>query len=346
MQQNGWPMNGWKTGAPEGREMDPTVLGKIDQYVAETFPTLLSVVVIHHDAPVFEHYYHQCRAEDHVNVKSVTKSIVSALVGIALREGYITSLDQRVQEFFPQYFPANGDPRKQEITLKHLLTLRSGLSWGEHSTESLQHLFASDNWVQHALSLPLLHVPGEVFVYSTLDAHLLSAILSQVTGSDLLTFANANLFSPMGSTLTTWACDPQGYPIGGSELHLTSREMAKFGSLYLQRGHWDGEPIIPEEYLEASIHTQVSTGISVVADPSVVLTDTYGYLWWISTVGPYVSFFAVGYGGQTIYVIPDLDVVLVTTARCDVSVDLGAGPRAFTIAHDIAERYVLPALAQ
>jgi CubicO group peptidase (beta-lactamase class C family) len=319
---------------------EPKILAQIDQYVEEHFPTLLSLLVISHGALLFERYYHQSGVEDCVNVKSVTKSIISALVGIALREGYLTSLDQRVSEFFPQYFPATDDPRKREITLKHLLTLRSGLSWAEH--ESFGALLASDHWVQYALSFPLRYPPGERCVYSTLDAHLLSAILSQVTGSSTLTFANTYLFGPLGSTITQWTCDPQGYPIGGSELYLTPRDMAKFGSLYVQRGQWDGEQIIPEEYVEASTHTQVSGGISMGAGLPTVLSETYGYLWWVSSIGPYPSFFALGFGGQTIYVIPDLEVVLVTTARWDVPVEQGEGRYAFRMGHDLAEQFVLP----
>ncbi len=343
MQHGDWPTNGWSLVPPAEQAMRPTILAMIDPYVAEHFPTLLSLVVVRHGKLVFERYYHHWRAEDRVNVKSATKSIISALVGIALREGFVTSLDQRVYEFFPAYFPAHGDPRKREITLQHLLTLRSGLAWVER--ENVQALFGSDNWVQYGLSLPVRHTPGEVFAYSTLDAHLLSAMLSRAIGGNLLKFANVSLFGPMGSSLTQWARDPQGYPIGSSELYMTPREMAKVGYLYLRRGVWDGEQIIPEEYLEASIHTQVSTGISAVADPNVTLSETYGYLWWVSTVGPYTSFFALGYGGQTIYVIPELDVVLVTAAQWAVPMEQGAGLPAFTIAHALAEQFVLPALA-
>jgi CubicO group peptidase (beta-lactamase class C family) len=320
--------------------MDSTVLAKIDRYATDAFPTLLSVLIVRHSSLVFEHYFQGCRAQDSANVKSVTKSIVSALVGIALRERYLTSLDQRLLEFFPQDFPTGGDPRKREITLRHLLTLRSGLLWVESSTESLPALFASDHWVRHGLSLPLAYAPGEVFAYSTLDAHLLSAVLTQVTGMSTLVFANRSLFGPLGSRATTWVTDPQGYNIGGSELYLTPRNLAKIGYLYLRRGHWEGQQLLPEEYVKDSSRTQVNP------NGGFVVPDTYGYLWWVSTIGPYASYYAIGYGGQTIYVIPALDVVLVTTARWDVPADLGAGPRTFLLAHDLAEQFVLPAVAQ
>jgi CubicO group peptidase (beta-lactamase class C family) len=338
LQDDKWPTK-WKTDPPEAQGMDSIVLAKIDRYVADAFPTLLSVLIVRHGLLVFEHYYQGCGAGDSANVKSVTKSIVSALVGIALHEHFLRSLDQRLLEFFPQDFPTGGDPRKREITLRHLLTLRSGLLWEESSTESLPALFASDHWVRHGLSLPLAYAPGEVFAYSTLDAHLLSAVLTQVTGMSTLEFANRSLFGPLGSRATTWVTDPQGYSIGGSELYLTPRALAKIGYLYLRRGCWEGQQLLPEEYVKDSSRTQVTP------NGGVVVPDTYGYLWWVSTVGPHASYYAIGYGGQTIYVIPALDVVLVTTARWDVAPDLGAGPRTFLLAHGLAERFVLPAVA-
>ena len=214
MQNDDWPTRSWKTTPPEA--MDSTVLAQIDRYVEDAFPTLLSLLIVRHGSLFYEHYYQGCHAGDSINVKSVTKSIVSALVGIALDKRYLTSLDQQLAEFFPQDFPVDSDPRKQEITLKHLLTLRSGLSWAEHSAESLPALFSSPNWVQHALSLPLLHDPGKVFAYSTLDAHLLSAVLSKVSGMSTLEFANRHLFGPLGNKATVWASDPQEYQIGGN----------------------------------------------------------------------------------------------------------------------------------
>jgi len=340
LQHDNWPTTNWKTDPPEAQGMDSTALAKIDDYIADAFPTLLSLLIVRHGSLVFEHYYQGCRAGDSVNVKSVTKSIVSSLVGIALCEHYLTNLDQRLMEFFPQDFPAGGDPRKREITLRHLLTLRSGLSWVESSAESLPALFASNNWVRHGLSLPLVHAPGEVFAYSTLDAHLLSAALTQVTGMSTLAFANRSLFCPLGCKATTWANDPQGYNIGGSELYLTPHDLAKIGYLYLRRGCWDGQHLIPEKYVEDSSRTQVTP------NGGVVVPDTYGYLWWVSTAGPYASFYALGYGGQTIYVIPALDVVLVTTAQWDVPADLGAGPCTFLLARHLAERFALPAVTQ
>jgi len=318
--------------------MHPSVLASIDATVAKHFPTLLSLLIERDGVLVCERSYQHGDLAAPANVKSVTKSIVSALVGIALREGDLLSLDQRVEEFFPQFFPAGGDQRKRAICLRHLLTMRSGLRWAEQSADSLPALFASPDWVQHALSLPLMHPPGEVFAYSTPDAHLLSAILTRATGVNTLAFANRSLFGPLGITATTWPSDPQGFPIGGSELSLTPREMAKVGSLYLRKGNWEGRQLMPAEYVEASTRTQVRPADGAFA------SATYGYLWWVTMVGPYASFYALGYGGQLICVIPALEVVFVTTARLDVPSEQGAGPRTFALARELAERVVLPAL--
>lgn len=320
--------------------MNPRVLAAVDEVVAHSFPTLQNLLVVRHGLLVFERSYNQGNAATPTNAKSITKSIISALVGIALRERYLTSLDQQVAEFFPQYFPADDDQRKREITLRHLLTLSSGLLWDERSAESLPVLFASPNWVEHGLRLPLLHPPGQVFAYSTLDAHLLSAVLAQATGMNLLAFANRYLFGPLGSTAPTWTSDPQGYQVGGSDLCLTPGDLAKVGYLYLRRGRWEEHQLIAEDYLEASTRTQI------IPKDGEFAAATYGYLWWVKTIGHYPSFYALGYGGQLICVIPAIDVIMVTTARLNVPPEQGAGPQVFALASELARQTVFPALTR
>jgi CubicO group peptidase (beta-lactamase class C family) len=341
LQQKSWPIQAWETGLPEEVDMDARVLATVDAIVTRYFPTLLHLLIIRHGQLVFEHAYQRSNAEAATNVKSVTKSIVSALVGIALQERYLTSLDQRVEEFFPQYFSSSDDQGKREIRLRDLLTLSSGLQWVEQSAESLPALFASSNWVEHGLRLPLLHPPGEVFAYSTLDAHLLSAILTQATGMNAREFARRYLFGPLGITATVWDSDPQGYQIGGTGLYLTPRDLAKIGYLYLRQGRWEGKQLIAEDYLAASTRTQVIPG-----SKEEFASATYGYLWWIKMIGPYTSFYALGYGGQLICAIPEIDVVVVTTARPDVPPAQGAGPQAFALARELVERIVFPTLAK
>lgn len=337
---NVWPTRGWKTLEPEAAGMNRGVLARVDELVARDFPTLVHLLIVRRGGIVFELSYQQGSATTPVNVKSVTKSVVSALVGLALHKGYLTSLDQRLAEFFPQLFSARADARKGEIRLVHLLTMRSGLRWSEQSAESLPALYASDDWARHALSLPMAHEPGDVFAYSTLDAHLLSAVLAQATQRKTLEFAVEELCEPLGIARPIWTSDPQGYPIGGSQLYLTPHEMAKFGYLYLRRGCWEGRQLLSEEYVAASTRTAVRP----IEEPFA--PATYGYLWWVRRLGSYASFYALGYGGQLVCVIPALDIVLVVTARADVPPEQGAGTWAFALASELAQRIIYPALVE
>ncbi|GHO49537.1 serine hydrolase domain-containing protein [Ktedonospora formicarum] len=323
---------------PEAVSMKSSLQAKIDEVVAQHFPTLLNLLIVRQGSLVVERSYHEGNATASTNVKSITKSIISTLVGIALHEGYLTSLDQRLEEFFPQSFPTSGDQRKREINLRHLLTLSSGLQWDERAPTSLPSLYASADYVAHGLSLPLQHTPGEVFAYSTLDAHLLSAVLTRATGMDMLAFANQYLFGPLGSTITTWTSDPQGNRIGGSEIALTSRDLAKIGYLYLKRGKWGERQIFAEDYHAAATQTQITPGLGGYD------AATYGYLWWVNTVGPYHTYYALGYGGQIICVLPDLDIIIVTTAPTNVPPEQGAGPQVFALPRQLTERIVLPLL--
>ncbi len=318
--------------------MSSSVQRIADRVVAQSFPTLLNLVIVRHGLIALERAYHQGELVAAGDVKSVTKSIISVLAGIALREGYLTSLDQRIEEFLPEYLLSEDNQRKRAINLRHLLTLSSGLQWDERSAESLPALMASSNWVEHGLRLPLLYPPGEVFTYSTLDAHLLSAILTRATGMDMLTFANRYLLGPLGSVVTTWPSDPQGYQIGGTGLHLAPRDLAKVGYLYLRRGRWEDSQLLPEDYLSASTCAQVTPREGVYALAS------YGYLWWVARSGACECFYALGYGGQLVCVIPEVDIVMVVTARPDVPPAQGAGAQVFTMARELTERIIFPAL--
>ena len=318
--------------------MSSSVQQAADRVVAQSFPTLLNLVIVRHGLVALERAYHQGELVATSDVKSVTKSIISALVGIALREGYLTSLDQRIEEFLPEYVLTADDQRKRAISLRHLLTLRSGLKWDERSAECWPALVVSSNWIEHGLRLPRLYPPGEVFTYSTLDAHLLSAILSRATGMDMLTFANRYLFGPLGCVITTWQNDPQGYQIGGTGLHLAPRDLAKVGYLYLRRGRWEDSQLLPEDYLSAS------TCVQVTPQEGVYALAAYGYLWWVARIGACECFYALGYGGQLVCVIPEVDIVMVVTARLDVPPSQGAGEQVFTMARELTERIIFPAL--
>ncbi len=261
-------------------------------------------------------------------MQSVTKSVISALAGIALQEGFIRGVDQRIEEIFPQYFTDNTDDRKKELQIKHLLTMSAGLSW-EQSGPIRNQWAMSLNRHKHVINLPMEFEPGEKFIYSAGVSHLMSGILTEATGMSTLDFADQYLFRYLGIDNVRWNSDLQGCYFGNAGLFLTPRDMAKIGYLYLNHGNWEGKQIISEEWIRESTKNQMETG-----------TDFgYGYYWWVKTIGSYECFFARGYGGQYIFVIPDLDIVTVITSSDTKDVE----PDYFL---EIITSYVIPSIQE
>ena len=336
-QRDYWPTAGWRTAAPAEQGMDPAVLDDLDTIVPESYPQVRSVLVVRHGYLVYERYWQGVDAGDGHNSFSVTKSFTSALVGIALDDGKLKGLDQTVEELLADHLPANADPRLRQVTLKQLLTMTSGLA-GDDSTlggddDSWIEMLKSPDWVRHILSQPLVSAPGAEFAYTDKNAHLLSAIVADATGQSTLAYARAKLFGPLGiatdnalqQTISHWPLtpaeleayeqapvawprDPQGYHVGGSFLRLPARDLAKLGYLYLNGGRWDSTQVVPADYVAASTQPQ--------SDPTMGPGD-YGYLWWVTNETGHDSFRAMGFGGQLIQVIPDLDLVVVITSDAD-----------------------------
>ncbi|RPI76644.1 MAG: class C beta-lactamase-related serine hydrolase, partial [Desulfobacteraceae bacterium] len=224
--------------------------------------------------------------------------------GIALKEGYLKNLDQKLVDFFPEYMTPDIDPRVRKITLKHLLTMSSGFQ--KHD------LFGKS--IQERIKQKPIHEPGEIFFYDVDAADFLSLILVKTTHMSLFDFAKAHLFSPIGISEFTWdfytypPFDKEPYYPAGLGISLKPRDMAKFGYLYLNNGVWDGTQIIPSAFIRESIQKQLKTDI---LDGSEYLD--YGYLWWEKKIQRYPVYFAWGYGGQIILVSPELDMVGVMT---------------------------------
>ncbi len=301
--RDGWPTDGWRTAAPERHGVDPAALAAVDARVPEETPDLSELLVVRDGVVVFERSYGGHNAAEPVDVRSVTKSFVGALIGIALDEGALTGLDQTVGELIPDRIPPGADPLVANITTRQLLTMTSDLAWDNHT--DYQTLIASDDWVALTLGLPVVGVPGETFVYNSGGSHLLAVMLAAATGEDPADYAADKLFDPLGIEHGGWARLPQEETIGGFGLKLTARDMAKLGFLFLNGGRWDGQQIIPEEYVLASTTWQ-SAGDSTGGYAA------YGYQWWVTaTDAGYPAYFALGYGGQHIYVVPDLDLVVV-----------------------------------
>jgi CubicO group peptidase (beta-lactamase class C family) len=308
-----WPTNGWRESAPEDQGLDSARLAAAQAYLAKHVPHIDSLLVVRGGYLVYEHDAADAAALH--NVKSVTKSVTSALVGIAIQAGDLENIDERLGSLLPEAFATIRDRDKRDITVRDLLTMRSGLEWAEYGASAVQ-MTASPDWVRFVLERPLIHAPGTLFNYSTGDTQLLSAILHKLTGLSLLDYADLYLFGPLGITQRRWPADPQGISIGGAELALTPRDMAKFGYLVLNGGTWDGDQIVPAAWVRESgqYHTLFEP-----ESPEDCETLGYGYLWWLRPQGRHESRIAVGYGGQFVYVIPDQDMVVVMTGRIDTA---------------------------
>ena len=250
---------------------------------------ITSVLVLKHGRIVRESYYNGLKRTDRVPVFSVTKSVTSALVGIALADGRIRSVDEKLTDFFP-----GADPR---IRLRNLLSMTAGygrqLNFGDTDSASLA-------------SRPLVNAPGTTFNYDSGSSDLLAAILARATGMSILDYAQTHLFAPMGIGDVRW---PGAH--GASGLLLSPRELLAFGRLYLERGTWKGQQLVPARWVQTSTRPHVR----IARERGV--TDGYGYNWWVQTERK--PFFAAhGYLGQALVVFPRLDeVVVVTSAHED-----------------------------
>ena len=277
--------------------------------VAKDLPRLHSLLVSRRGERVLERYYNGARATRPANIKSASKSLISALVGIAIDRRLIAGVDTPITTYFPE-LKKDRDATKQRITIEDLLTMRSGLE--STSNRNYGAWVQSRNWVQHALSRPLLSEPGTQMDYSTGNTHLLSAILTKVTKAGTWQFANDTIGRPLGFTIARWPQDPQGIYFGGNDMLLTPRQMLAFGQLYLDRGRIQGRQVVPEQWIARSF---VPRGRSYWSD------QEYGYGWWIRELGGHRAYYAWGFGGQYIFVVPDLELVVVTTSASTVAED-------------------------
>ena len=277
--------------------------------LAADLPRLHSLIVSRRGEILVERYYNGARATRLANIKSAAKSIISALVGVAIDRRLIPGTGTPIVQYFPT-LAKDREPAKQKITVEDLLTMRSGLE--TTSNRNYGAWVQSRNWVQHALARPLLSTPGSEMDYSTGNTHLLSAILTKATGKSTWQFASEQLAVPLGFTLAQWPRDPQGIYFGGNDMLMTPRQMLAFGQLYLDRGRVKGRQVVPESWIDRSFITRARSFWS---------GQEYGYGWWMRELGGHRAYFAWGFGGQYIFVIPSLDLVIVTTSSSTVAED-------------------------
>ncbi|HXA25998.1 MAG TPA: serine hydrolase [Acetobacteraceae bacterium] len=341
--------DGWAVAAPAEAGLDPaTLCAAVPRFTEWRQADVHGIVVVRHGRLAFEHYFAGADSLYGVvtldttfdagtlhDVRSVTKSVTSLCLGIALDHGWVKTVDAPVLGFFPEWSELDT-PEKDRITLRHLLTMSAGFDWNEtipytDPANSEIRMIRSPNPYRFALEQPVVAPPGEVYNYSGGSAALISAVLKKTTGRSIEQFAKDELFDPLGITAMAWYHYGNGDPIAASGLRLRPRDMAKLGQLILNHGQWDGRQVVSASYVDAAIAPQINgQGLFF-----------YGYQFWLGRSfidGREIDWAAaVGLGGQRIFVVPALDLVAVVTAGLYNDNLQGSVPLV------VLNQYVLPA---
>ena len=333
-----WPTEAWRECDPEELGMDPKKLKELNaeiRLLLEMNIEIHSIVVIKDGYIVAEQYYSDDYGPDDLHrIYSCTKSLTSAMLGIASGKGLLGGIDQKMISFFPEYEIQNMSDNKKAIDIEHLLTMSGGLEWYELEYPYGDERNTFRNWgnggggMKFVLDQPMVAVPGEEFSYNTGASHVLSGILQKVTGVRADSFAMDNLFNPLGIDQFYWPIDNEGVAFGGSGVRLTPRDMARFGYLYLKNGNWDGTQIIPETWVEASQQKHMMR--------KYIPDNYYGYQFWVSD---YDTYSAVGYGGQWITIVPEHKLLVVFNNRFTEGDDLQG-----TTPERLLNTYIIPAI--
>ncbi len=297
----------WQHDTLDNHNINASAINSVHDTI-DSYPINAEVIV--KDGVIVDEYYKDGYDQNSVfSLQSTSKSVTSALIGIAIDKGYIPSVNVPIATYFPQILDS-GSEYKSQITIWNLLTHTTGLNASD--TANWSEWLASDNWVDYVLERPATSRPGTVFSYFTGNTHLLSAILQQATGKTAYEFGKEYLFDPLDMDSVQCSTDPQGISDGGNGFAMNVYDMAKLGELYLNNGNWNGEQIISEQWINDSTTLQF--------DRSSGSAD-YGYQWWVRTFGEnaYPAYFAQEHYGQYIFVVPDLDLVVAITSHYEGS---------------------------
>ena len=314
LKQDDWPIS-----TPAEQGLDPLLVAQ--PYLEATgLSNIYGLLVIKNGYLVAEKYFNRADVNQRFNRQSVTKSVTSALTGIALQQGCLASTDQKMLDFFPALADQITDPRKKQVTIRQLLQMRSGYPEEEHTPPFMEQLFLGPkkHWLQHIVDFPLINDPGSQFAYSNLGSHILGVIVARACHTDLSSYAQQYLFTPMKAQVGNWYRDSDNYYFGSMGISLRARDMAKFGWLYLHRGQYHGIRILPIAWVNDSLKRYSNHIRFTESDKSEVgsyFRDIgYGYQWWSAKAGNQLVDFAWGHGGNLIVLLPDRDLVIVSTA--------------------------------
>lgn len=323
--------DGWQTADLANEGFDTLkIVSMMNRVVGGTYPGIDSIAIVRNnrlllywfaqrDFDQFDDWVNNRDMERHV-LHSTSKSFTSALIGIAIDQGHIASTQVKFYDLFAYPSYRNWDPRKAEMTLEDALTMRLGLTWDEWSepytnpdNDLVQLTSNNADWTKALLDLPISVDPGTEFTYNTAASTAIGQALENATGMPMADFANANLFYPMQITNAEWSTSPTGLPVGGSGLFLRTRDLAKFGQLYIDDGIWQGQQLISAGWIADSVDRRVD--ISSWATYS----EAYGFQWWLDDLlyqgQPLETWVTSGYGGQYIFAVPSLDLVVAFTGH-------------------------------
>ena len=315
-----YPTQGWRTAKPEEAGLDSDTLTRMVAEIKASGTQTRSSLVVHDGYLVVEEYYNGFEREDQQSLYSCTKTVVGTLVGIAIAEGKIKG----VYEKLPDLLPGEAmEPWMRDITLENLLTMSAGLPGDDwlYDFKGLDEMLAAPDPLGYALSRPMVFQPGSRFEYTDAVSHMLSCIITEKTGMSAAEYAEEKLFKPLGITNYTWMGDAQGRSWGYARLKLRALDMAKIGLLYLRGGAWEGKQVVPAEWIEEATKHKVDAN----------LLDGYGYQLWVDDDGWYT---ALGYMGQFIMVFPELNTVAVFT---------GGTPDTYNYNVGLVDRFIIPA---
>lgn len=279
---------------------------------AENDRGILSLIVYRNHDIIAEAYFGNGGADSLHRTKSVTKSVTSILIGMAIDQGYISSVDETVADYLSEYLSPE-DSILARISIRELLTMTGGFDWNELTDPEWVYW---NNWVRsddhflYALQVPIIHEPGTHFTYCTTGCQILSGIFTKATGQTLKAFAEKELFAPLDiNGNRPWGVDHQGYNYGGVTLELKARDMLKIGQLFMNGGQYNGQQVVSEAWVNSSTSTQFEN------HHSMFYSTHYGYLWWIGEQNGVDYYFANGYGGQFICVFPELDLLVIAQSE-------------------------------
>lgn len=314
--------DGWEVTSLDEVNINKEIIQDVTGDIKENkFKGIYGLLIVKENFLVFEEYFNGYSVNSLHEIFSITKSVTSSLIGISIDKGFINNVDDRLLSYMPQYVDDISDETMNEITLAHILTLTSGIEWDEETysysdpRNSETQMFNTFDWMKFVISRPVTHTPGTVYEYNTGSVHLLSAVIKNAVDSYADKFAEDYLFGPLGITTYDWNKDFMNYPCTGAThggLRMKLRDLAKFGQLFLEKGNRNGNQIISQEWvIESTVkHNEIPDR-----------QNDIGYLWWLgqySINGKTVEYIvSYGYGGQTMYLVPEKDLIIIITCSAE-----------------------------